>query len=383
MPMIIERGTNQLGRAAAGAAQLFLREREREDRLRREADGLKLADREFEFRQQNADRNFGLAQKRAEQQGAIFERDMSESKADGNFFRSKAVSLGADPSEIEGMSNEAVQNVANVLAYQEELKGKAGKVEGLANDVFERLGVGMADENGEVASDPFHEMIQSKMENAVTMGDIDEIQGLLMKAYETSHQAQIEVEQRAAAYETVSPLIDQMVGELPNQSSAKLRTHLDLFKGGHIPMSVLTKSLNEAAEMIDNKNSGGANGKLNPFSMERLKVAGSDMAPDEKADAYREIDRQAVKAGFMKESDLEKPNETKSSQSTGTTLSSRKIRKLIGSDALLSLNKDLAKLPEPKRENFVLNRIKRIGLEKNLSQEQILDLVESILDQST
>jgi hypothetical protein len=395
MPAIIEKGTSQLGRAAAGAAQAFFQHQQRQDRLNSEAADRAYADELLQFRKQQADRSYGLqqnadqrAQQQLEQRGAIFERDLAQQDADAGFYRGLAIEHGADPAELEGMSAEGVRQAANVMMHRQRVQQRAQSTERFASDVFAMLGIEAPMQQGEAApgqgmgieqpgagvqaapADPFAATIATMMQNATTEEDFEQVEAMLTRAMQTSHQARQDAEERMQAAPLYQGMVARYVGALPNDDASELATAYSLWEMGRLSDTQLTKAINMAAERVEKFKQGGTS-RPDPIMQARIDsiVRDSMLSADEKDAKLRALQGGRAPASIEPEAEPER-----------TRLSFRKVKKLIGSQNAESLLRDLPKVPEDQREDFALRRLSRIALEEDLSEEQVLDLAESFLD---
>ncbi len=327
MPRIIEQGTGQLGRAANTAAAVLREQIKRADEQRREADQMKLAERRiglaeesFEYGKERdaigdqyrieerdwmrgqaeqsnarADANLEIAQKRAEQSGAIFERDMATQDADRAYWKDharKTYGLEFDDS----MSTEAMRGAMNIAEHRKQIESTAGTVEQLKQLVYERLNAGMqgpaeADGNGpSAADDRIFQEIEMMTRDANTLEQYQlaakTLTGLVMQ----SHEAEANAMRRTQAIEMRKPQLDRLRQEMPDWAFAGLTTATSLYEAGVIDDKQYRTAFSDAEDMLEKAWGDQRNAMFRSVSSDFA------MEADEKVSRIRELGGEQVVA---------------------------------------------------------------------------------------
>lgn len=387
MPRIIT--GNRRYPAANAAMEDLRRERERQDRLNLQAQQLGLAEREFELRQQNADRNFGLdqqqfelgkqqvdfnqrqAQQQAERQGAIFERSVGQEDAARQFYASVihndpdrspeeiAFLQQADPATLAQQANRSM------MAGQ--LREGRMRLESLAGTVTEAMGLEEGDPRVEVMRQFIDQSADSpEAQQKVRDFMVDQLNGSMAR--------QAEIQQRTAAAEQFAPFAQHLMATLPPSSAGLVGSAFALYQQGNIDDEQFLSQLQDA---VKNARSGTTNRTVGEeFLTSAARSFGTQMGQGNLVEP--EV-RSGLDTARSIASRLD-VGEKKPKAATGSD-EKKPIPKIQGYDSLVrDQRKRLMKMASPQqRASAAADFVQKVFDKQGLDPAENIDLVQKML----
>lgn len=190
-----------LNQAFGGLMQNALIQQQREDRQREEMNRLNLADRDFAFRQQQADRQQGNVDRAFDQRQGLIDRQIGQEDAAAEFYRGKLMELFPGPvggMDFNNMDPQTLRGIYDAELYQRQL----GESRRGAQVVWEQI----LGEFGVDHQTPMAAQIQAMLDGADTIEDVEKAKGMAYQMAQQAREQQFESQRRAQAVESTKAM---------------------------------------------------------------------------------------------------------------------------------------------------------------------------------
>lgn len=234
-----------LNQALGGLIQNEWIQQRRQDRQREEMNQLSLADRDFGFRQQQADRQQQNTDRVFEQRQQLIDRETGQADAAADYYRGKLQELYPGPSagiDFSGLDAPTLRGILDTELYQREYHNELKQTQVVWEQALQEFGIDL--------QSPEAAQVQAMIDGADTLEEVRQARQMAYKVMGNAREQQFETQRRTRTAEMFQPLIDGI-------TTSRLRAQATIFRQMYMNGEITGEKLGTAIGKLADEDSGG------------------------------------------------------------------------------------------------------------------------------